>query len=112
MSLLNWRSVVVGILATITMDIFSLTGLKLGWISFLSPRLTGRWFAFMARGQFLHTDISQAPPIHYELAVAVPMHYLVGITLALLYLLASSALGFSSRDPIVAVGFALCCTLL
>jgi hypothetical protein len=112
MSLLNWRSVVVGILATITMDVFSITALKLGWIAFLPPRLTGRWFASMARGQFLHTDIAQAPPIHHEMAVAAPMHYLVGITLALLYLLTTSALGFSSRNLVIALGFALCSTLL
>jgi hypothetical protein len=112
MSSLNWRSVVVGILATITMDIFSFTALKLGWIAFLPPRLTGRWFASIARGQFLHADIAQAPPINHEMAVAAPMHYLVGITLALLYLLASSVLGFSSRNLIAALGFALCSTLL
>ena len=112
MSSLNWRSVVVGILATITMDICSFTALKLGWIAFLPPRLTGRWFASMARGQFAHADIAQAPPIQHEMTVAVPMHYLVGITLALLYLLASSALGFSSRNLIAALGFALCSTLL
>lgn len=112
MSFLNWRSIVVGILATLTMDVLSVSALKLGWISFLPPRLTGRWFASMARGQFLHTDIAQASPIDHEMAVALPMHYLIGITLALLYLLACSALGFSSRNLIVAVGFALCSTLL
>lgn len=112
MPLLNWRSVFLGILATITMDLLSLTALKLGWAAFLPPRLTGRWFASMARGQFLHADIAHAPPIHYEMAVAAPMHYLVGITLALLYLLVSSTLGLSPRNLIAALCFAMCSTIL
>ena len=57
MSLFSWRNVVIGILATISMDVLSVTALKLGWIAFLPPRLTGRWFASMARGQFVHSDI-------------------------------------------------------
>jgi len=112
MSLFNWRSVVIGILATISMDVLSVTALKLGWIAFLPPRLTGRWFASMARGQFVHSDIGQAPPINHEMAVAAPMHYVIGITLALVYLLASSSLGLSPRSPIPALGFALCSTVL
>jgi hypothetical protein len=66
----------------------------------------------MARGQFLHTDIAQVPPISHEMAIAVPMHYAIGITLALAYLLASSALGLSPRNPAAALAFALCTTLL
>jgi Protein of unknown function (DUF2938) len=94
------------------MDVLSTTASKLGLIAFLSPRLTGRWFASVARGQFLHSDISQVPPINYEMALAVPMHYTIGITLALLYLLLSSALGTSPRSLILALGFALCTNLL
>src|SRR5215471_19656315 len=108
MSLFNWRNVVIGIFATVSMDVLSVTALKLGLIAFLPPRLTGRWFASMARGQFLHTDIAQVPPIGHEMAIAVPMHYAVGITLALAYLLASSALGLSPRNPAAALAFALC----
>jgi hypothetical protein len=94
------------------MDLLSITALKLGWIAFLPPRLTGRWFASVARGRFLHNDIGQTPPINHEVAVAVPMHYAIGIALALLYVLASSALGYSPRNPLAALGFALCSTLL
>ena len=112
MPILNMRSVFVGILATITTDVLSVTALKLGLIAFLPPRLTGRWFASMARGQFLHTDIGRVPPINHEMAIAVPMHYAVGITLALLYLLMVSALRLSPRNLIVALAFALCTNLL
>src|SRR5215469_8887673 len=112
MSIFSMRSVLIGILATITMDVLSITALKLGLIAFLPPRLTGRWFASLARGQFLHSDIGRVPPINYEMAIALPMHYIVGITLALLYLLLVSALRLSPRNLITVLAFALCTNVL
>jgi len=112
MSVLSLRSLCMGLLATVTMDVLSVTALRLGLIAFLSPRLTGRWFGSVARGRFLHKDIGQVPPINHEVAIAVPMHYAVGITLALGYLLASSTLGLSPRNLLAALGFALCTNLL
>jgi len=112
MSIFSIRSVLIGILATITMDVLSITALKLGLIAFLPPRLTGRWFASLARGQFLHSDIGRVPPINYEMAIALPMHYIVGITLALLYLLLVSALRLSPRNLITVLAFALCTNVL
>jgi len=111
-TVLNIRSVLIGILATITMDILSVTSLKLGLISFLPPRLTGRWFALMSRGQFLHTDIAQAPPFSHEMAIAAPMHYAIGFTLGIVYLLVTSVVGLSHRSLITALGFGLCTNLL
>jgi len=109
---LSLRSVLLGILATITMDVLRFTALKLGLIAFLPPRLTGRWFASVARGQFLHSDIAQTPPINHEMAFAAPAHYAIGITLALVYLLATSALGLGARNLVAALAFALCTSLL
>lgn len=112
MSVLNTRNLFIGIFATITMDVLSVTALKLRLIAYFTPRLTGRWFGFMARGHFVHSDIAQAQPINHEMAIAVPMHYAIGITLALVYILVSSVLGFSSSSLFTAVGFALCTNLL
>lgn len=112
MKLLSIRTVFIGILATITMDLLSFTSLKLGFIAFLPPRLTGRWFASMARGHFLHSDITQTPPISHEMAIAVPMHYAIGITLAVVYLTVSSVLGFNPRNLVTALGFAPCTNVL
>jgi hypothetical protein len=112
MSIFSMRSVFIGILATITMDVLGVTALKFGLITFLPPRLTGRWFASVARGQFLHSDIGRVPPINHEMAIAVPTHYAVGIALALLYLLLISALWLSPRNLIVALAFALFTNLL
>ena len=111
-SIFTLRSVFIGIFATIAMDVLSVTALKLGFIAFLPPLLTGRWLAYVARGQFLHRDIAQIAPIHHELAIAVPANYAIGVTLALGYLFASSFLGIPARNPIAALGFALGTNLL
>jgi hypothetical protein len=94
------------------MDLLSGVSFKLGLIAPLSPRLIGRWFASMARGRLLHSDIGQVAPINHEVAIAVPAHYAIGIALALVYLFASSTLGLLARDPIAALGFALSTVLL
>ena len=112
MSIFSLRNVIIGILATITMDVLSGVSLKLRLISPLSPRLIGRWFASVARGRLLHSDISLVPPINHEMAIAVPAHYAIGIALALVYLFASAALGLVARNPITALGFALSTNLL
>jgi|SRR5215475_6765310 len=94
------------------MDVLGFSAQKLGLIAFLPSRLTGRWFASVARGQFLDVDIGQVPPIDHEQAIAVPVHYAIGTTLALVYLFVCATIGLSPRSPTAAVGFALCTNLL
>ena len=112
MSIFNLRNVLLGIIATVTMDVLSVAAIKLRLIAPLPPHLIGRWFASVARGQVLHGDIAQVSPIQHEMAVAVPVHYAIGVTLALTYLLACSTLGLSPRSPVAALVFALCTNLL
>ena len=108
MSILNMKGVLVGVLATITMDALTTIASRLKLIAPLHPRLVGRWFVSIARGQLIVNDIGQLPAVHREVAIAVPLHYVIGITLALVYLLVSSTLGLSPRSPLAALGFALC----
>lgn len=68
--LLNLRNIFMGILATATMDFLSGSAYKLGLIAPLSPRLIGRWFASVARGQIAFQDITRVPPLKHELAIA------------------------------------------
>ena len=71
MSVLSLRSVFIGIIATITMDVLSVTALKMRLIALLPPRLTGRWFASVARGQIFHSDIGRVPPVNHEMAIRI-----------------------------------------
>lgn len=108
MSTLNIKGILVGVLATITMDVLTSLSYKLQLVAPLHPRLVGRWFASIAKGQLLVNDIGQLPPVSREVAIAVPTHYVIGIMLGLLYLLVSSSLRLNQRSLSVALGFALC----
>ena len=43
MSALYTRNLLIGVFATVTIDVLSVTAMKLGLIAFLPPRLMGRW---------------------------------------------------------------------
>jgi hypothetical protein len=100
------RSVGIGILATIVMDVLSVCALRLRWIAPLPPRLIGRWFAQVARGQVVHKDIGDVAPIRHEMVIALPVHYTIGATLALVYVFVSTAVGLSPRNLLAALVFA------
>jgi hypothetical protein len=82
--------VIVGILATVTMDVVAMIALRLG-VAGRGPRRTGpdligRWIGYLLRGKFSHTDILQTPPLRGELVFGFAAHYLIGIVLTLVYL--------------------------
>jgi len=81
---------IVGILATLTMDVVAMIALRLG-IAGRGPRRTGpdligRWIGYLLRGKFRHTDILQTPPLRGELVLGLAAHYSIGIVLTLIYL--------------------------
>ena len=80
----------VGILATVTMDVVVMIALRFD-IAGRGPRRTGpdligRWIGYLLRGKFRHTDILQTPPLRGELVLGLAAHYLIGIALTLMYL--------------------------
>ena len=80
----------VGILATVTMDVVVMIALRFD-IAGRGPRRTGpdligRWIGYLLRGKFRHTDILQTPPLRGELVLGLGAHYLIGIALTLMYL--------------------------
>jgi Protein of unknown function (DUF2938) len=81
---------IVGILATVTMDVVAVMALRLG-ITGRGPRRTGpdligRWIGYLLQGKFRHTDILQTPPLRGELLLGLAAHYSIGIVLTLVYL--------------------------
>jgi hypothetical protein len=81
---------IVGILATVTMDVVAVMALRLG-IAGQGPRRTGpdligRWIGYLLQGKFRHTDILQTPPLRGEFVLGLVVHYSIGIVLALVYL--------------------------
>jgi len=108
MAVLNMRSIFIGVLATLTMDLLSAVAYKLRLTAPLAPNLIGRWFASVARAQPIHADIAREASVHHELAIAMPVHYAIGVTLALFYLIAMAALGWTPRSLGAALAFGLC----
>ena len=81
---------IVGVLATVTMDVVAIVALRLG-IAGRGPRRTGpdligRWIGYLLRGKFRHTDIRQTPPLPGELVLGLVAHYSIGTVLTLVYL--------------------------
>ena len=86
---LSLAGVVVGILATLTMDLGALLGVRLG-IPGVGPRRTGpdligRWIGYLARGKFKHDDILRTPPLRGELPLGLLSHYAIGAVFSLAY---------------------------
>jgi len=101
------RSILIGVIATLTGDLWqSLLPVVAG----LPPAnwgLIGRWVAWMRRGKFTHHPITATPAVRGEVAIGWMFHYAVGIFYAALYLLiVRQGLGYEPT-LISALAFAL-----
>src|SRR5215475_10516176 len=97
---------IVGILATVTMDVVAMIALRLG-IAGRGPRRTGpdligRWIGYLLQGKLKHTDILQTPPLRGELLLGLAAHYSIGIVLTLVYL-CLLAVGHATPTALTAV---------
>jgi len=81
--------VIVGILATVTMDAVGVIALRFGIAGRgqrrTGPDLIGRWIGYLLRGKLRHTDILQTPPLRGELLLGFAAHYSIGIVLTFVY---------------------------
>jgi len=85
-------SVVVGVLATITMDAAFVAASRLGGEAFttekIGPELVGRWVGGLAHGRWRCDDIVAEPKLRGEVATGLATHYATGVALTYAYLLA------------------------
>ena len=80
------RTLLMGVLATLSMDILGQI-LKFGFkIPPANWTLIGRWFATLPRGVFFHADITQSPSLPFETAIGWIAHYAIGIFYAAILL--------------------------
>ena len=73
------QSLVIGVFATIFMDICGVIRNKLFQTQSLNYAFVGRWVLGWAKGQFHHVNISQASTQSGEQWVGWAFHYLTGI---------------------------------
>ncbi|MEM8744557.1 MAG: DUF2938 family protein [Pseudomonadota bacterium] len=77
---------IVGIAATLTLDIVQqLMRLIMKW-PISNWAIIGRWAAYLPEGRFVHKTIGKTPPVKHELALGWLVHYGVGIAYGAIYL--------------------------
>lgn len=80
------QGVLIGVIATIGMDIWSAIVKHLMRLPTADWALAGRWFAHMARGVFVHRNVAESEPVANELVIGWIGHYVTGIVYGLAYL--------------------------
>jgi hypothetical protein len=75
------RSVVLGVGATLTMDLWAALLRRFG-IPSLNFAMLGRWIGHLPRGKLAHASIARAPPIEHERLIGWVAHYAIGIVFA------------------------------
>lgn len=91
------RAAVIGIGATVLLDLWGqLLKRTIGWPP-TKWAMPGRWLVHLFRGKAVHDDIARAEPVQNELAIGWLFHYAVGILFAAV-LLAIWGVGWA-RSP-------------
>jgi len=101
------RILVMGITATVAIDLWAtFANRMLGW-----PRtnwaLVGRWIGHMRDGQFMHVSIGSSPTIVNESILGWVFHYVVGCIYATLYMMYVSVAQAGQPTLVSAVLFGL-----
>lgn len=73
---------IVGIGATVIMDIWAIIQKRLFGIIPLDYRLVGRWIGHFRKGRFFHDGIGKAEVVPGEISLGWAAHYLTGIVFA------------------------------
>jgi hypothetical protein len=90
------RAILIGVGATIVMDLWALLLRQFG-IPSLNFALLGRWLGHLPEGRWVHPSIAKAKPVRGELLMGWCAHYSIGMSFAAV-LLASFGLAWA-RSP-------------
>ena len=75
-------AILVGVGATVAMDLWTVMRKRLRGIPPADYRLVGRWLGHMRHGRFWHESIAKAAPLPGERFIGWVAHYLTGIAFA------------------------------
>jgi uncharacterized membrane protein YagU involved in acid resistance len=101
-------AIVIGVGATLLMDLWNLFLKRTFNIPSLNYCLLGRWVSYLLSGTFRHASIAAAPQKPHECTVGWIAHYSIGIVLALVFVLLVSSewLGRPTLFPALLFGIA------
>jgi hypothetical protein len=106
------EAVLVGLGATLLIDVWALFLRRAFNIPSLSYCLLGRWVLYIPGGKFMHENIKATPQRPRECPVGWITHYLIGVTFALLFVLLASG-GWLARPTLLpALAFGIATTLV
>jgi hypothetical protein len=106
------QAVLIGIGATLCIDLWALL-LKRGFgIASLNYCLLGRWFLHMPAGTFVHESIAGAQPRTGECAAGWLAHYLIGTSLAVAFVTLASAEWLAHPTLLPALAFGITTVLI
>jgi hypothetical protein len=101
----------MGIAATVTMDVLSSASRKMGLTVGAKGQWVGRWYLGITRGRFVHSNIAAAPEQPGEIRAAQVGHYVIGIVLAVFYVAGAGWLGVSPGTFLAALGYGFATTV-
>ncbi|UXY13993.1 DUF2938 domain-containing protein [Chitiniphilus purpureus] len=79
-------ALLLGIGATLLMDLWSYVRQRLLGVRPLDYGLVGRWLAYLPRGRWSHSPIAATPAVRGERALGWVVHYAIGIAFGVLLL--------------------------
>jgi hypothetical protein len=100
------RAALIGIGATLVMDLWTLLLKQVYGVPSLDYALVGRWLGHMPAGRFRHASILAAPVVRGERVIGWSAHYAIGVIFAGL-LLAAFGQGWARQPypgPAILVG--------
>lgn len=100
-------AVVIGVGATMVMDLWALLLRRVFAVSQANYCLVGRWFCHMPTGEFIHRSIAQASQKPGECLVGWLVHYVIGMVYAVLLVALTSGSWLYAPTLWVAVAFGL-----
>jgi len=101
------HSALIGIGATITMDMWAVLLQRLLGILPLNYALVGRWLLHVSQGTFRHNNINTAKPFISELIIGWVAHYLIGIIFAAVLIMITGSQWLNTPTVLPAVVFGL-----
>lgn len=104
------QSIIIGILATLLMDLFSYLRKKMTQIPPANYAFVGRWVLTWFDGQYWHKNITQSTAKSGETIVGWTMHYLTGIVFVCFFLILND-LGFYPINLLSSIAYGLMTTL-
>lgn len=107
-----FRILLIGVGATLVMDLWGWLLRRVYGVSGLDYRLVGRWLGHMPRGQFRHDGIGRAPAVGAEALIGWTAHYGIGIAFACGLVIAAGAGWLQQPTPMPAIAAGLTTVVL